>query len=97
MEMNKKFKQGDLVVIDSKTSKNNKSICEVLGYTKGKENDILRIKCEASIFNIRESSIRMASNLDIIRNLSDEELKKLIPRDKRKKAVKKYRKEKENE
>lgn len=97
METVFKFQKGDMVVINSKTSSNNKSICEVIGYTNGKYKDILRVKIGESIFNIKEESIRMASNFDIIRNLSDDELKKLIPREKRKKIAKKYRKERINE
>lgn len=92
MEITTKYKKGDIVVIHSKTSSNNKRVCIVLGYTNGKYNDIIRVKMGKSIFNIKEESISLASIYDIIRNMSDKELEKLIPKYKRKKISKKTKK-----
>ena len=44
------FQKGDLCVINSKTSINNGKVVEVLGYTHGKCDDILRVSnsCQLS-------------------------------------------------
>ncbi len=83
-----KYKENDIVTINSKTSMNDRKLCRVVGYTKGKYNDIVRVRIGEKIFNIKEESISYASTYDVIRNMSDEELKELIPKHKRKKISK---------
>ena len=72
------FQKGDLCVLNSKTSINNGKVVEVLGYTHGKCDDILRVSIRSRIFNINESSLCLASKYDLIRNLSDKQLRKLL-------------------
>ena len=72
------YKKGDLCVINSKTSHNNGRLVEVIGYTKGKCNDILQIQIRSRVFNITEKSLKPASRYDIIRNLSDKQLKRML-------------------
>ena len=59
-----RYKSGDLCVIHSKTSSHNGKVVEVVDYTKGKCKDILLVK--------------IRSHNDIIRNLSDKQLKRLL-------------------
>ena len=73
-----KYKNGDLCVIDSKTSNHNGKVVEVIKYTNGKYNDILQVKIRSHKFFIREDSLKPASRYDIIRNLSDKQLKKML-------------------
>jgi hypothetical protein len=72
------FKKGDLCVIKSKTSNNNGRVVEVIGYTKGEYSDILQVQLRSKKFNIKEASLKLASRYDIIRNLSDKQLKKML-------------------
>lgn len=72
------YKKGDLCVINSKTSHNNGKLVEVVDYTKGERNDIIRVQIRSRIFNITEKSLRPASRYDIIRNLSDKQLKRML-------------------
>lgn len=72
------YKKGDLCVINSKTSHNNGRLVEVIGYTKGKCNDILQVQIRSRVFNITEKSLKPASRYDIIRNLSDKQLKRML-------------------
>jgi hypothetical protein len=73
-----KYKQGDLCVIDSKTSHNNGKLVEVIGYTKGKYEDILQVQSRKCKFFIKESSLVTASKYDVIRNMKDKQLRKLL-------------------
>lgn len=70
------FQKGDLCVINSKTSHNNGKVVEVIGYTKGRRTDIIQVQLRNKRFNITEKSLKRASRFDIIRNLSDKQLKK---------------------
>lgn len=72
------YKKGDLCVINSKTSHNNGKLVEVVDYTKGERNDIIRVQIRSRIFNITEKSLKPASRYDIIRNLSDKQLKRML-------------------
>lgn len=72
------YKKGDLCVINSKTSHNNGKLVEVIGYTKGKYNNILQVQIRSRVFNITEKSLKPASQYDIIRNLSDKQLKRML-------------------
>ena len=74
------YKKGDLCVINSPTSHNNGRVVEVIDYTKGKCKDILQVKIRSKIFNIKEESLKLASQYDIIRNLSDKQLKRMLRR-----------------
>ena len=74
------YKKGDLCVINSPTSHNNGRVVEVIEYTKGKCKDILQVKIRSKIFNIKEESLKPASRYDIIRNLSDKQLKRMLRR-----------------
>ena len=74
------YKKGDLCVINSKTSHNNGRLVEVVGYTKGKCKNILQVKIRSKVFNITEESLKPASRYDIIRNLSDKQLKRMLCR-----------------
>lgn len=73
-----RYKSGDLCVIHSKTSSYNGRVVEVVNYTKGKCKDILLVKILSHKFYIKEDSLRIASRYDIIRNLSDKQLKRLL-------------------
>lgn len=73
-----RYKSGDLCVIHSKTSSHNGKVVEVVNYTKGKYKDILLVKIRSHKFYIKEDSLRIASKYDIIRNLSDKQLKRLL-------------------
>lgn len=73
-----KFKSGDLCVIKSKTSCNNGKVVEIVKYTNGKYNDILQVKIRKHYFLIREDSLKLANRYDIIRNLSDKQLKRML-------------------
>ena len=70
------FQKGDLCVINSKTSHNNGKVVEVIDYTKGKRTDIVQVQLRNKRFMITEKSLKRASRFDIIRNLSDKQLKK---------------------
>lgn len=72
------FKTGDICVIKSKTSSNNGRVVEVIKYTKGKCNDILQVRIRKHEFLIKEDSLKLASKYDIIRNLSDKQLKRMF-------------------
>lgn len=72
------FKTGDICVIKSKTSSNNGRVVEVIKYTKGKCNDILQVRIRKQEFLIKEDSLKLASKYDIIRNLSDKQLKRMF-------------------
>lgn len=72
------FKAGDLCVIESKTSTHNGRVVEVVKYTEGKYNDILQVRIRKHEFFIKESSLKLASKYDIIRNLSDKQLKRML-------------------
>lgn len=72
------YKKGDLCVINSKTSHNNGKVVEVIGYTKGKCKNILQVQIRNRIFCITENSLKLASKYDIIRNLSDKQLKRML-------------------
>lgn len=72
------YKKGDLCVINSKTSHNNGKVVEVVGYTKGKCNNILQVRVRSRTFFITEKSLKLASKYDIIRNLSDKQLKRML-------------------
>jgi len=73
-----KYKSGDLCVINSKNSCHNGRVVEVIKYTEGKYNDILQVKLRSHTFFIKESSLKLANKYDIIRNLSDKQLKRLL-------------------
>ena len=72
------YKKGDLCVINSKTSHNNGKVVEVIGYTKGKCNNILQVQIRSRTFCITENSLKLASKYDIIRNLSNKQLKRML-------------------
>lgn len=72
------FKEGDLCVIKSKTSTHNGRVVEIIKYTKGKCNDILQVKIRNHKFLIKETSLELASKYDIIRNLSDKQLQRML-------------------
>lgn len=72
------YKKGDLCVINSKTSHNNGKVVEVIGYTKGKCNNILQVQIRSRTFYITENSLKLASKYDIIRNLSNKQLKRML-------------------
>ena len=74
------YNKGDLCVINSPTSHNNGKVVEVIGYTKGQRKDIVRVQIRSKKFNITEKSLRLASRYDIIRNLSDKQLKRMLCR-----------------
>ena len=67
-------------MINSKTSHNNGRLVEVVDYTKGKCKDTLQVKIRSKIFNIKEESLKPASRYDIICNLSDRQLKRMLCR-----------------
>lgn len=69
------YKKGDLCVINSPTSHNNGRVVEVIYYTKGR---YVRVKIRSKVFNITEKSLKPASRYDIIRNLSDKQLKRML-------------------
>lgn len=73
-----KFIPGDLCVIKSKTSYNKGRVVEIIGYTQGRYSDILRVRIRSNEFNIKEDSLKLASKYDIIRNLSDKQLKRFL-------------------
>lgn len=73
-----RYKSGDLCVIHSKTSSYNGKVVEVVNYTKGKCKDILLVKIRSHKFYIKEDSLRIALRYDIILNLSDKQLKRLL-------------------
>lgn len=73
-----KYKSGDLCVVDSKTSHCNGRVVEVVKYTEGKYDDILQVKIRSHKFFIKESSLKPASIYDIIRNLTDKQLKRML-------------------
>jgi len=75
-----KYKSGDLCVVNSKTAHCNGRVVEVIKYTNGKYNDILQVKIRSHKFFIREDSLSPASKYDIIRNLSDKQLKRMLNR-----------------
>ena len=75
-----KYKSGDLCVVDSSTSHNNGKVVEVIDYTKGRCDDIIRVRIRSKVFNITEKSLKPASRYDIIRNLSDKQLKRMLRR-----------------
>lgn len=72
------YKPNDICVIESKTSIHNGKTVTVIGYTHGKYHDILWVKTNKCKFMIKESSLRLASKYDIIRNMSDKQLQKLL-------------------
>ena len=72
------YKKGDLCVINSPTSHNNGRVVEVIDYTKGRYDNIIRVKIRSKAFNITEKSLKLASRYDIIRNLSDKQLKRML-------------------
>ncbi len=72
------YKKGDLCVINSKTSHNNGKVVEVIGYTKGKCKNILQVQIRSRTFYITENSLKLATRYDIIRNLSDKQLKRML-------------------
>jgi hypothetical protein len=74
-----KFKSGDRCVIHSKTSTNNGVVVTVKNYTKGSCNDIIAVeKRNGQIFNIKESSLSIATRYDEIRNLKDKQLQRML-------------------
>lgn len=75
-----KYKSGDLCVVDSKTAHCNGRVVEVIKYTEGKCDDILQVKIRSHKFFIKESSLKPANKYDIIRNLSDKQLKRMLNR-----------------
>ena len=77
-----KYKTGDLCVVDSKTAHCNGKVVEVIKYTEGKCDDILQVKIRSRKFMIKEGSLKPASRYDIIRNLSDKQLKRMLNRNK---------------
>lgn len=83
------FQQGDLVIVQSKTSVYNGKLFSVLGYTKGEYKDILlvspiKVNIENDKFKLlieykkkwqyTEDSLKEATIYDIIRNLEDKDL-----------------------
>ena len=74
------YNKGDLCVVYSKTAHCNGKVVEVIKYTEGKYDDILQVKIRSHKFFIKESSLRPASRYDIIRNLSDKQLKRMLRR-----------------
>lgn len=80
------FQTGDLCVIHSKTSTNNGKVVEVIQYTKGRYSDILQVKIRNHKFLIKETSLKLASKYDLIRNLSDKQLKKMLHKRKEEEA-----------
>lgn len=77
--MAQKYKQGDRVVIHSKTSHNNGKVVTVKNYTNGKCNDILLVeKRDGTAIMIKEGSLRPASRYDEIRNLKDRQIDRLL-------------------
>lgn len=92
--MNQVFKEKDVCVINSLTSVNNGKTVEVIGYCKGKCEDIVRVilTTGGNPFNIKESSLKLANHYDIIRNMNDNELDEIIKKKVRKKLQKKFNK-----
>jgi hypothetical protein len=77
--MESKFKIGQRCVIQSKTSHNNGVVVTVKNYTNGKCKDIVSVeKRNGQVIYIKESSLRLATKYDEIRNLKDKQLRKLI-------------------
>ena len=73
-----RYKAGIYASFTVKTSSHNGKVVEVVNYTKGKCKDILLVKIRSHKFYIKEDSLRIASRYDIIRNLSDKQLKRLL-------------------
>lgn len=71
------FKNGDKVIINSKTSTNNGKVVTILYYCNGKCKDILMVEDKnGKKFTIKESSLKKATYYDVIRNMSNNELDK---------------------
>jgi hypothetical protein len=77
--MNHKFKKGERCVIHSKTSHNNGIVVTIKKYSNGLCKDIVIVeKRNGQTFNIKESSLSIASKYDEIRNLKDKQLKRML-------------------
>ena len=83
---------GDFCVIESKTSCNNGKLVKIVSYCNGNYTDIVRVNLVGTdkIIQIKDTSLRIATVYDKIRNLSDEDLHKVLRRNLRKKIKKEY-------
>ena len=91
------FKEGDLVTIDSETSKYNGSCCKVLGYTNRKCKDIIKVQLEENhIIQVRDYSLKYTTVYDIIRKMSDSELEATMPNEILENIKEKYLSKEEN-
>lgn len=73
-----KFKIGDICVINSRTSTNNGKVVTVLKYPHKNLDKIVMVQLKSRKFLITESSLRLASKYDIIRNFTDKQLRRFL-------------------
>lgn len=73
-----KFKIGDICVINSRTSTNNGKVVTVLKYPHKNWDKIVMVQLKSRKFLITESSLRLASKYDIIRNFTDKQLRRFL-------------------
>ena len=73
-----KFKIGDICVINSRTSTNNGKVLTVLKYPHKNWDKIVMAQLKSRKFLITESSLRLASKYDIIRNFTDKQLRRFL-------------------
>lgn len=73
-----KFKNGDICVINSRTSTNNGKVVTVLKYPHKNWDKIVMVQLKSRKFLITESSLRLASKYDIIRNFTDKQLRRFL-------------------
>lgn len=73
-----KFKIGDICVINNRTSTNNGKVVTVLKYPHKNWDKIVMVQLKSRKFLITESSLRLASKYDIIRNFTDKQLRRFL-------------------
>lgn len=78
MNTKHKFCRGDYCVLKSPKSSNNGKVVEVIEYPMKKCSDIVRVRYRSQELQYRESSLQKADKYDVIRSLSNKQLKKLL-------------------
>lgn len=78
MNTKHKFCRGDYCVFKSPKSSNNGKVVEVIGYPMKKCSDIVRVRYRSQELQYCESSLQKADKYDVIRSLSNKQLKKLL-------------------
>ena len=72
------YKEGDFVTVHSKVSKYNGKFGQVVCYTNGKCKDIVKVSIDEKFINLKEDSLDFTSAYDVIRNMTDKELKTIV-------------------